>query len=99
MSLTLRLDFVVVATFDNMAISSSDRATLEMTRLVGKGATDVRPSMFREVDVRVGVPSLLNMPDADAVWTAEVDSMIRELSGTLEGVTSYGMGSVTSAVY
>jgi hypothetical protein len=77
-----------VPTFDITTVSLSDRTTLEVTRLVGKGATDVRPSMFNEVVIGMTEASLFMMEDAAAVWTAEVESMINELSGTLEGVTS-----------
>jgi hypothetical protein len=48
-------------------VLSSVRATLDVTRLVGKGATDVRPSMFNEVDTGAVEPWLFMMADADAV--------------------------------
>ena len=86
-SLTLRLVLVEVPTSDSITVSSSVKATLEVTRLVGKGALDVRPSMFNEVETGAVEPWLFKMADADAVCTAEVDCMARELSGTLEGVT------------
>jgi hypothetical protein len=67
MSLTLRLVFVVVSTSDSRTVSLRVKATLEVTKLVGKGALDVRPSMFNEVDMGVVEPWLFNMADADAV--------------------------------
>jgi hypothetical protein len=66
-SLTLRLVFVLVPTFESITVSLSVKATLEVTKLVGKGATDVRPSMFNEVDIGVVEPWLFMMEDAAAV--------------------------------
>jgi hypothetical protein len=66
-SLTLRLVFTLVPTFDSMTESLRVKATLEVTRLVGKGATVVRPSMFNEVDTGVVEPWLFMMEDAAAV--------------------------------
>jgi hypothetical protein len=66
-SLTLRLVFVVVPTSDSMTVSLSVKATLEVTRLVGKGALDVRPSMFNEVDIGAVEPWLFKIADAEAV--------------------------------
>lgn len=88
MSLALSIDFVGVATADIMTVSLSDKTTLEVAIVVGKGMTDERPSMFNAVVIGTTVSWAFITAGSDAVWTAEVVSIDKEPSGTLDGVLS-----------